>query len=131
MFQKLWRTVRPGWTVQECRTTDTDLRTDNAGWIASGSGDEWSAPVDILGFQSPDGKTSCLLPAYWTSAPKTFTRVGGLRGARARVYSTTASQDMAATATRRIGAGALGGGLSVPSQSITLIVTDGRSLRHP
>ena len=131
VFQTLWRTVRPGWTVQQCRTTDPDLRTDNAGLIASGSGDEWSAPVDILGFQSADGNSSCLLLANWQNAPKTFTRVGGLRGGRARVYTTTASQDMALIATRRIGAGALDGDLSVPAQSITMIVTDGRSPEHP
>lgn len=123
VFQKLWRTVRPGWAVKECRTTDPDLRTDNARLIASGSGDEWSAPVDILAFQSPGGKDACLLLANWKGAPKTLTAVAGLRGAQAQVFTTTATQDMTKTATRRIKQGALSGPLSLPPYSITLLVT--------
>ena len=124
VFQTLWKTVRPGWRVKEAHTTDPDLRTSNASLIASGSGDEWSAPVDIVAFESADGRRSCLLLANWKNQAKVVSGVTGLQGKAAQVFVTTSSQDMAESGTWRVLAGALRGGrLSLPSDSISILVT--------
>ena len=127
-FQKLWTTVKGGWTVQQCSTTDPDLRTDNSSLINSGSGDEWSAPVEIIAFQSPDSAKTCLLLMNPYGTSKSITGISGLKGTTADIYRTDGSNDMAFQGSRSISGGGLqGGALSLPAFSVTVVVTSGGS----
>jgi hypothetical protein len=126
VFQKLFKTVRGGWKVKQVTDTDPDLRTDNAGLINSGSGDQWSAPVDLLAFEKPDGTQTCLMLVNNYGAPRSITGVSGLKGTLANVYVTSPTQDMAAQANRGVSGGALqGGALTLPAYSVTVVVTSG------
>jgi hypothetical protein len=74
-FQKLWSLVKPGWTVQRVTDTDTgpgSLRSDNNDLIQSHSSDEWSAPVDLLAFESPDQNKSTVMLVNSSSSTKTI-----------------------------------------------------------
>ena len=123
VFQKLWQTVKPGWRVNKIRTTEPDLRSDNAGLIQSGSGNQWSAPVDLLAFEKPGGSATCLLLANWTANAKKITALSGLRGRAADIFTTTSDKDMEKQPTRLMADGALEGGLMLPAYSITLLIT--------
>jgi O-glycosyl hydrolase len=127
VFQRLWTTVKGGWRVKRVSADAAlGLRTDNAALIASGSGDQWSAPVDIVAFESPDRRRTCVVLANATAAAKEVASLSGLKGRRATVYVTTTTQDMAAQPVRDVSGGTLAGGtVSLPANSVTLVVTAG------
>ncbi len=124
VFQKLWTTVKSGWNVKRCRTTDPDLRTDNSGLITAISGDEWSAPVDILAFEGPAADRSCLMLVNNSKADKRITALSGLRGNAARIFVSTPSLNMSPQPCRPLTSGRLGGGeLTLPAYSITYVIS--------
>ncbi len=126
VFQKLWSTVHSGWKVKQTNTTDPNLRTDNSGLIQSGSGDQWSAPVDILAFESPSGNQSFVMLVNNGSGSKNITSLSGLDGSQANIFVTTTSQDMTQQQSRTVAAGTLGNGnLTLPPYSITFVSTGG------
>lgn len=123
VFQKLWKTVDPGWKVKQLTDDDAELRTDNKGLIDSDSGDQWSAPVDLIGFESGDGTKSAIVLANWTGNDKTFT-INGLKGGTAHVFRSSSSEDMANVANPTISSGSIGN-VSIPRYSIVIVTTDG------
>jgi len=126
VFQKLWSTVHSGWKVKQTNTTDPDLRADNSGLIQSGSGDQWSAPVDILAFESPAADQSFVMLVNNGSSSKNITSLSGLDGSQANIFVTTTSQDMAQQQSRPVSGGTLGNGnLTLPPYSITFVSTGG------
>ena len=126
VFQKLWKTVRPGWKVKQTTGTDPDLRTDNTTLINNRDENQWSAPVDIVAFEAGDGSASCLMLANWKGFAKNITNISGLKGTSATLFVTSPSQDMAQTATRAVSGGTLqGGSLTLPAYSITYVIASG------
>jgi hypothetical protein len=123
IFHKLWHTVRPGWQVKQVVDRDPDLRSDNATLIREGSGDQWSAPVDVLALEQPQGQATCVLVANWKSAEKRVS-LAGLQGQVADIFLTTVDLDMAQQPERRVVDGVLQGGeLVLPAHSIAIVVT--------
>lgn len=124
VFQKLWKTTGPGWKVMTMTSDDPQLRTDNTKLINSGSGDMWSAPVDLLAMQDSLGSTTCLMLVNNYSYEKTIQTINGLKGSEAYVFISDPTHDMADQAVRTVTAGKLdGGGLSLPPYSVTFLIT--------
>jgi hypothetical protein len=123
LFQKLWQTVRGGWRVMQITSRDLDLRADNRALIEKGSGDQWSAPVDLLAFTSPDNTRTCLMLVNAHTESRTISGIAGLRGARAEFFLTTKQLDMAAQPAPVLQAGKLSGPLELPPWSLALVTT--------
>jgi hypothetical protein len=118
VFQKLWTEVPSGWSLVRVNAPGGPLRADNAGLIASGSGDQWSAPVDILAFQSPDGQRGVTLLINARAEGLTV-ELAGMRGRSVEAFVTDRGRDMATLP------GALGAGrmrLELPPWSVVIVV---------
>ncbi len=124
-FQKLWTVVEPGWTVQKVTDTDTgvgSLRSDNSDLIQSDSGDQWSAPVDLLAFESPDQTKSVVMLVNSSNAARSIDNLSGLQGTAAKIYLLDQTKTMALIETRDVAQQTLqGGDLVLPAWSIVLV----------
>lgn len=133
VFKALWTAVHGGdWKVKKMTSSDPSLRVDNTGLIESGSGDQWSAPVDLIGFESKSGLSQVVLLANSTSSEKRISSLNGLKGTRAVLRVSDRDRDMATAGTRSIASGSLQGGeLVLPAFSITLLSTTAESVPTP
>jgi hypothetical protein len=124
VFQKLWQTTGPGWRVMAMTSDDPQLRTDNTALINSGSGDQWSAPVNLLAMENAAGSQSCLMIVNHYSTAKTLKSVTGLKGDNARVFVSDLTSNMAEKTARTVAGGTLAGGdLVVPAYSVTFVIS--------
>ena len=123
-FKRLWTTVKPGWNLMRSITTDTELRTDNDLVIYNHSGDEWSAPVNIVGFKDSTSQKSFLSITNSYATDKVLQTVSGLVGNRAKVYRFDLSHHGEMILDTTLANGILqGGSFPVPAYSITMIST--------
>jgi O-glycosyl hydrolase len=120
VFDKLWDTVDPGWTVHQMSTEDPRLKDKI-------SGDE-ATPIDMLAFENPNGTASAVLLTNPTDAAITL-EVDGLKGQRLQVFRTTATEDMSSQGVDRIENGAAS--VSLPARSIVFLSTTGGTAATP
>ena len=121
-FKRLWTTVKPGWNVMRTTSTDPELRTDNDLVIYNHNGDEWSAPVHIVGFRDSSAQASFLVLTNSYATSKVLQSVSGLKGDRAIVYRFDLTHNGNSIRDTTVHNGVLqGGNLTLPAYSITMI----------
>lgn len=129
VFQKLWKTTGPGWKVMAMTCDDPSLRTDNAKLINSGSGDQWSAPVDLLTMQSPGDDSTCLMLVNNYSVPKTVQTINGLKGDLAEIFTTDKINNMQVQTTRTVSNGTLDSrNLVLSAYSISFLISHSKTV---
>ena len=112
-LQRLWTTVRPGWTVHSMTTNDTNFTVVNT---ANPSGQE--VLVDLIGFTDPTGTSGAAMLINQTASPITMT-VNHLTGTAYTAFQTDATHDMADVAD-----GAVSGGtatITLSPTSVTIV----------
>lgn len=121
-LRNLWGVVGPGWTVKKVTDTDADLRSDNRALIDTDAAAQWSAPVDLIAFESPDGQRTAMVLTNRYGDDKTVD-LAGLLGAEAKRYVTTTTQNAELVATDAVIDGRLEG-VVLPAHSITVLETN-------
>ena len=109
VLQKIWTHAPPGSYVRRVTSTDPGLVTTNA------------VSMDAVAFVAGQKMTVVLI--NFTTSDR-FTSVNGLIGARADVYQSTASRNMALIASPLIVGGTIASA-TLPARSVTVIVTTG------
>jgi len=120
VFDKLWETVDPGWTVHQMSTADSRLKDTITGDTAN--------PIDMLAFENPNGTASAVLLTNPTSSAITL-EVEGLKGTSAELFRTTATEDMKSQGVGSVQNGAYV--VNLPARSVVFLTTRGGETQDP
>lgn len=120
VFDKLWETVDPGWTVHQMSTDDSRLKDTITGDTAT--------PIDMLAFENPNGTASAVLLTNPSSSAMTL-EVEGLKGTSAELFRTTASEDMKSQGVGSVESGAYV--VNLPARSVVFLTTTGGANPEP
>lgn len=125
-FQKVWKTVRPGWVVKRLTCDDTAFKTSNSSDTpyppppgVPSSGDTF---VDLVAFEnaSSNATSSAVILVNTATTTKTMI-VNGLKGNTQQAFQTTSTADMTPIASGSISGGSTT--LSLPARSVTFLAT--------